>query len=148
MTAETVKDFDLTPPDNYDDLQIWLARNFTILQPEVAHLVGETGEPAFENDWQNYTPIPDFFDAGFYKDAFGRVHLQGLVETTTGTGFDTNIFTLPSEYRPINRVMFVSVCTLDVVARIDVFQSGIIRLKAGDGSVFLSLDGLSFKPGI
>ena len=47
---KTVKDLDLTPPDNYADLQTWLARNFEIIQqrmlaPEIA-LSAYDAEPA------------------------------------------------------------------------------------------------------
>ncbi len=31
MAVKTINDLDLTPPDNFDDLQTWLARNFAIL---------------------------------------------------------------------------------------------------------------------
>ena len=64
-----------------------------VLIHEDWHEVGATNEPAFQNSWVSLgTPHNQ---AGFYKDPFGIVRLQGHI--TGGTGGAT-AFTLPSGY--------------------------------------------------
>jgi hypothetical protein len=65
---------------------------------EPIRLIGAPGQPGFEHGATN---IPSegavsFQQAGFYKDAFGIVHLEGLVKV----GTSAIIFTLPPGYRP------------------------------------------------
>jgi hypothetical protein len=66
---------------------------------EPIHLIGAPGEPAFENGAVNnpvkFGPLR-FSPAGYYKDAFGIVHLEGVVKV----GTFPIIFTLPPGYRP------------------------------------------------
>src|SRR5262245_8049839 len=69
--------------------------NPTIRPSEAWHEVGQPGEPAFQNGWQNYAP-GSFETAGYYKDIFGVVRLKGYV--TAGTA--ARVFTLPAGYRP------------------------------------------------
>ena len=60
------------------------------------HLVGQPGQQQFDVDWTNVGS--NFQPAGFYKDQFGTVHLQGDVKRTTGP--DATIFALPPGYCP------------------------------------------------
>lgn len=63
--------------------------------PEPWHVVGNSGEPAFQNGWValgGNEPPPRFF-----KDPHGIVHLEGAVKNGTN---DSAIFTLPVGYRP------------------------------------------------
>jgi hypothetical protein len=70
--------------------------NPLIAPAEPVHLVGTAGQVQFDVDWAN---VPGGFQpAGFYKDPFGTVHLQGDVQRTTGT--DATIFQLPPGYCP------------------------------------------------
>jgi hypothetical protein len=64
--------------------------------PETVHLVGEPGEPVFENGYTNLNP-GSFQEAGFYKDPFGIVHLVGDMVAPGGSLI---AFTLPAGYRP------------------------------------------------
>lgn len=57
------------------------------------HYVGESGEPAFENDWANVSTLPKL---AFRLRASGIVDIQGTIEN--GTSF--TVFTLPEGYRP------------------------------------------------
>jgi hypothetical protein len=70
--------------------------NPLIAPAEPVHLVGTAGQVQFDVDWANVGA--GFQPAGFYKDPFGTVHLQGDVQRTTGT--DATIFQLPSGYCP------------------------------------------------
>lgn len=63
---------------------------------EAFHLVGATGEPAFQNSWQNRTGTADE-PLGFYKDHEGIVHLRGRI---IGGSPNNGIFQLPAGYRP------------------------------------------------
>jgi hypothetical protein len=64
---------------------------------EPIRLIGAPGQPGFEGGATNITEGElNFQQAGFYKDAFGIVHLEGLVKKGSGPV----IFTLPSGYRP------------------------------------------------
>jgi hypothetical protein len=60
---------------------------------EAVHVVGTVGQPAFLNGWKNIGE--PFAQCGFYKDPFGRVFLQGTVESGTT---ETPIFILPEAY--------------------------------------------------
>jgi hypothetical protein len=61
---------------------------------EATRLVGTPGNPSFES---GYTNLGIGASAGFFKDQFGIVHLQGDVNPP---GFASTIFTLPAGYRP------------------------------------------------
>ena len=64
---------------------------------EPIRLIGAPGQPGFENGATNVNEGGlSFQPAGFYKDAFGIVHLEGVVKKGSGPV----IFTLPSGYRP------------------------------------------------
>jgi len=67
-----------------------------IAPAEPVHMVGAAGQPQFDVDWTNVNA--GFQPAGFYKDPFGTVHLQGDVQRTAGT--DATIFQLPPGYCP------------------------------------------------
>lgn len=62
---------------------------------EAVRLVGTPGNPDFAPGWDNLGPA--FAPAGFYKDGFGVVHLQGTLDAP---GTASTIFTLPPGYRP------------------------------------------------
>ena len=70
--------------------------NPLIAPAEPVHFVGSAGQVQFDVDWANVGA--GFQPAGFYKDPFGTVHLQGDVQRTTGT--DATIFQLPPGYCP------------------------------------------------
>jgi hypothetical protein len=70
--------------------------NPLIAPAEPVHMVGIAGQVQFDVDWANVGA--GFQPAGFYKDPFGTVHLQGDVQRATGT--DATIFQLPPGYCP------------------------------------------------
>jgi hypothetical protein len=115
-----------------------------------------------------------FQPAGYFKDAFGFVHLRGVVDNPTlGTGPDSSsstheIFVLPAAMRPPEDVILASVGDSPVgdtddpdftVARIDVQRDGSVVLSfrcvqadaeidcSAFGRDYLSLDGLEFRAG-
>lgn len=72
--------------------------NPTLAAPEAIHEVGAPGEPAFQSLWGNFGH--GLTTAGFYKDPFGIVHLEGAV-VGDSTGL---VFILPAGYRPTHTV--------------------------------------------
>jgi hypothetical protein len=69
---------------------------------EAVHLVGQPGQPAFENGSSNYPAegAPYTFNpVGFYKDHEGIVHLQGIAKAGTASPVPS-VFTLPPGFRP------------------------------------------------
>jgi hypothetical protein len=71
-----------------------------LVPAEAVRLVGAPGQPTFDVNWTNVGTRSGvaFQPAGFYKDPFGTVHLQGDVQRPTGT--DATIFVLPPGYCP------------------------------------------------
>lgn len=61
---------------------------------EAWHVVGDSGEPPFQNGWSWFTPKPRF-----YKH-LDRVYLDGTATRGAGTSSGVPIFTLPAGYRP------------------------------------------------
>jgi hypothetical protein len=124
--------------------------NPSLAPPENRHVVGAAGEPAYQNGWGTY---PLARDAGFYKDPFGIVHIDGAISGgTISAGFPpTNtVFTLPAGYRPANFVYFAPSSTggsfNPVVAGAGIQSDGQLFIYAGNNA-FVSLDGMTFRAG-
>jgi hypothetical protein len=78
-----------------------VANSLSPLEP--THIVGNSGEPSFENGSHNVGGLggAHFNAVGFYKDHDGIVHLQGVAETGKNGGIGlTPVFTLPPGFRP------------------------------------------------
>jgi hypothetical protein len=108
---------------------------------EAIRLVGTPGNPAFEGTFANSNQGAS---AGFFKDQFGIVHLQGDLNPPN---FSTTIFTLPPGYRPDQNgatgPQFI-VRADGAAGVIDVRSSGEVRaLQSYDNS--LSINGVTFR---
>ena len=69
--------------------------------PEPVHIVGNPGEPAFENGGSNAALEGVHFNpVGFWKDHDGVVHLQGIAHVGKNGNGIVPIFTLPPGFRP------------------------------------------------
>ena len=114
-------------------------------QHEPVHLVGEPGEPEFEPGVENTDESTS--SAGFYKDSFGIVHLQGTVDAEVGQ----RIFTLPPGFAPAKQVCFAAPAFVAgptyKVDRICVLAEGSVNAAEGEGYEFIGLDGFTFLPG-
>lgn len=140
FNPQQIEEIDLTPPKTMAELQRWLTKNLRILQSEAWHIVGDTGEPAFENSWANRSSGDDA-DAAFYKDAFGVVHVKGTIE---GGANATTVFTLPSEYRPSDRVV-VPICAPAIVGSLASIEiDGSVVGYFGSGTV-IHLANIQFR---
>lgn len=108
---------------------------------EATRLVGTPGNPEFLSGFDN---TGQGAPAGFFKDQFGVVHLQGDVNPP---GFSADIFTLPPGYRPDHGgasgpVFLVPADTGTGV--VDVTTDGRIRvLRSHDNNV--SINGITFR---
>ena len=105
-----------------------------------------------------------FASAAFYKDQLGIVHLKGLIQqgssTVDSTPVFSNVFRLPTGYRPTNQRVFgiegSAYGGVDVaVGRINVRSDGMVEFDNDCNSDFsvcsavsgyLTLDGISFRP--
>jgi hypothetical protein len=115
-----------------------------IAPAEPVHLVGTAGQPPFDVDWANVGG--GFQPAGFYKDPFGTVHLQGDVMRIAGT--DATIFRLPAGYCPVGGIE-------DFPAYGDGGQAAGVAVRSSDCTVvfvagpttFIGLGAISFRAG-
>ncbi len=123
-----------------------LAKQFPIsrkdIKVETPHVVGGSGEPAFQNSWVNYD-TSTFRGARFWKDAMGLVHLEGLVKN--GAAAPSTIFTLPAGYRPGNALIAVTVANSVAVSRVDIAATGNVVWQGGGTNAYLSLFIAPFK---
>jgi hypothetical protein len=115
--------------------------NPSLKAPEAVHLVGAAGEPAFAAGASNssISTAP----AGFYKDPFGIVHLQG---TVNGNNL---IFTLPAGYRPATQIDF-SVPAFEgggafTTNRATILPDGRVFNDRGTGINFISINSITFR---
>lgn len=97
------------------------------------------------NSWVNYDSV--WSSVGYYKDALNYVHLEGLT-----AGGSSTIFTLPIEYRPLQKIYF-SVLSYRAspagysTAKIGIGTDGNVIPDAGCYNTWLSLDGIVFPAG-
>lgn len=96
--------------------------------------------PGFENSWVNYSST--FNQAGFMIDGYGVVHLRGLVKS--GSGIPTDIFSLPSGYRPAFQHLF-PVASNNLFGQVLVNTDGDVNAHTGNVGWFC-LDNLTFEP--
>lgn len=111
-----------------------------MLSAEDWHLVGNPGEPSFISPWVNYGG--GYNPAGFYIDAFGRVHLRGRIKPSVGTATG-QIYTLPPGYRPAYTATTM-VPDVNGVHVLEISSAGVLTLT-GNVNTWISLDLLSFR---
>jgi hypothetical protein len=117
--------------------------NPLIAPAEPVHIVGAAGQPQFDVDWANVGT--GFQPAGFYKDPFGTVHLQGDVQRTTGS--DATIFQLPPGYCPVGGIEdFPAYGDGGTAAGVAVRPDCSVVFVAGL-TTFIGLGAISFRAG-
>lgn len=126
---------------NFDEIKKRFPLSRKDLKLEDPHVVGDSGEPAFQNSWVNYDTAT-FHGARFWKDPLDIVHLEGLVKSGT---IGTTIFALPAGYRPSNGHLFI-VNSNSAVGRVDVAPTGNVVATAGNNA-WVQLSGISFRRG-
>lgn len=93
----------------------------------------------FTNSWANAGGA--YLSAGYYKDPFGRVHLQGRVSGGTS---GQSAFTLPVGYRPKGTISF-RVEDSGTSADVTINTSGEVICTSGGGTPAVHLDSVSFR---
>ncbi|AXG72241.1 hypothetical protein KORDIASMS9_04509 [Kordia sp. SMS9] len=95
---------------------------------------------SLENGIQNYGSTYQF---ARYRKKDGVVFIEGLVRNGTPTGSQTDVFTLPSGYRPNRRIILNTIMSGNVMTRIDVLATGEVRCYNYSTS-WTSINGISF----
>jgi hypothetical protein len=119
-----------------------------IAPAEPVHLVGAAGQPAFDAQWTNVGVRNNvaYQPAGFYKDPFGTVHLQGDVWRPAG-GTDAVIFVLPAGYCPAGGIEnFPAYGDNGTAAGVAVRPDCSVVFVAGPTN-FLGLGAIQFRAG-
>jgi hypothetical protein len=120
-----------------------------IAPAEPVHLVGAPGQVQFDVQWTNVGTTPDgttFQPAGFYKDPFGTVHLQGDVMRTAGT--DATIFRLPQGYCPVGGIEdFPAYGDGGIAAGVAVRSADCSVVFVAGPTTFIGLGAVSFRAG-
>ncbi len=137
----TGKDIDLAKLGTVPSANVANSAN-AIAPLEAVHLVGDPGEPQFENGSTNFGSEGQFTypPVGFYKDHEGIVHLEGYAKVDTGPGF-VSVFTLPPGYRPAS----------SGVSRVFEQHEELTTVIGGDGKVLArekqsaALEGIAFR---
>ncbi len=131
----------------------------SLTPPEAVHLVGNPGEPSFENGGSNagleglggahLNPV------GFWKDHEGVVHLQGIAKVGKNGNGIVPYFTLPAGFRPAAGAIIIQAPAGENAAAIIGGTNTV--LSSGGGSIDLSgkvagteeelsaLDGITFR---
>lgn len=94
------------------------------------------------NGWVNYGGL--YAPAGYYKDALGWVHLRGLIKD----GVLGQFAVLPVGVRPQYQIRGSTVSyngTNHILGIYSILQGGGLEANTGSGTVFFSLDGITFK---
>lgn len=88
------------------------------------HVVGESGEPAFQAGWKNFKePGFDPVPLRFRKDELGDVIIEGFV---VGEGVGRDIFILPEGFRPDEIIMFPQAANSEGY-RLDIYPDGKVQ---------------------
>lgn len=115
--------------------------NVTSSLGSIAH--SAVSAPTFTNGWVNFGS--GFRAAGFWKDQFGIVHLEGLIHSGTVSTTSTGIaFTLPLGYRPSADVFCVTLSN-DALGQVRVGADGTVGILPPSNNTWVSLDGITFR---
>lgn len=128
--------FTITDPPEADAIQAnfeAIKKEFPLsrkaMSVEAPHVVGSSGEPAFQGTWVNFN-VATFTPLRFWKDAMGLVHIQGLVMNGVA---GTTIFILPAGYRPGNGLLFATDSNTGH-GRVDIAATGnVVHTSGGVG---------------
>jgi hypothetical protein len=79
--------------------------------PDTWHVIGDPGEPAFQNNW---APAGASADTPMFRKVNDIVFLNGSITPGIGTTpVDEVVFTLPVGYRPLNPFIFAPYSDID-----------------------------------
>ena len=120
------------------------ASAFALAAGEPVRTIGEPGQPAFQNGWDNVGDPAVVSQAGFYKDSLGMVHLEGTIFAAAD---NTVAFTLPAGYRPaVDLLLPLGTLAPNEGAGMTVGADGGVVLDCeGVSCSNAGMDGLSFR---
>lgn len=95
--------------------------------------------PILINGWVNFGF--GHYDAGFYKDPHGRVHLRGTIQNGV---IGQDAFVLPIGYRPTSTLVFAVATAAGTFGAVDVESDGSVKPTVGNNGL-VTLAGISFK---
>lgn len=98
--------------------------------------------PSLLNSWVNYGA--PYFNAGYYKDALGFVHIRGLVKS--GSSSTANVFQLPAGYRPANTTYLPAIGN-GAMCNVSVDSSGNVFSNVNFTTNSFSLDSVFYAEG-
>jgi hypothetical protein len=108
--------------------------------PEAIHVVGASGEPLFENGFEDLGP--PVAPLGFYEDRQCVVHFDG---DTRGEG-GVAAFTLPAAYRPAADELSGIGVGGPIAGSVEIQANGEVKpFSAGSGSKVFGFTGISFR---
>jgi hypothetical protein len=102
------------------------------------HYIGDTGEPAFQNSWDNFDPINE--QRAAFRIVNGFVEFRGIV--SGGSTGSVPMFTLPEYARPLYAVRFAGVSNAKFHL-LEVRADGEVWCVNGDNA-WVSLEGWRF----
>jgi hypothetical protein len=114
---------------------------------EAPHLLGTPGNPQLQDDW---AVLAGTVPAGFWKDQFGVVFMQGALDAAADPADNVVAFTLPPGYRPPDDVLFAGRESFGPDAetedcRVVVFPNGNVNVRyIGDVSSCV-LNGIFYR---
>jgi hypothetical protein len=145
VTGEKVKDGSLTGSD-INASTLGTVPNAEKLggTPASGYAKSQLPDPTIPTLVGTWKTEPGRAPASFYKDSFGIVHLEGVVE---GGGTFSEIFSLPSGFRPSQSANFLVYGNASTPAGIFIDdEDGEVALLGGDDA-FISLYGITFRAG-
>ena len=108
------------------------------------HVIGNTGEPAFNNGWTHYGS--PYSKAAYYKTPDGWVRLFGVI---AGGTVGSPAFELPPGYRPDSSALpgpfAVFSGSANSIGRVDVTSGGVVTPISPSSNTSVSLEGITFK---
>lgn len=145
VTGEKVKDGSLTGSDiNASTLGTVPNADKLGGTPASGYAKSQLPTPTLATLKGTWKTEPGRAPATFYKDSFGIVHLEGVVE---GGGEFSEIFSLPSGFRPGGSANFLVYGNASTPAGIFISsEDGEVALLEGDDE-FISLYGITFRAG-
>ena len=126
--------------DEYTVVVTGPGASLTAQAMDVWHVIGTTGEPAFQNGWVNFGS--GLGNARFRKGADGRVNIAGSIKTGANS---TVAFTLPVGYRPTSAA-YLPIIVSGGLGYVLVNTDGSCTVSAITGSAVTQtlLDGVEF----
>jgi hypothetical protein len=131
------------------------AKHAAEVHAPVTSVNGQTGAVTIvtsgsDSGWQNASLLNGIqnYSVGSYGNARyrkkdGVVFIEGLVRNGTPTPGQTNIFVLPSGYRPSKRMILNTLVSGNVIVRLDILSTGEVTCYDYNTS-WTSISGISF----